>query len=72
MTSEIQRTPDMLDNATIANLNALKLLGFAEGLQEQRGLRPQQQWSFRTRAALKVLLWLHLAACHMSLGSVQR
>ena len=25
----------MLDNATLANLHALKLLGFADGLQEQ-------------------------------------
>jgi len=54
MTSEIQRTPDMLDNATIANLNALKLLGFAEGLQEQRGQPDLLAMSFDERLALLV------------------
>ena len=44
----------MLDNATLANLNALKLLGFAEGLQEQRGQPGLLAMSFEERLALLV------------------
>jgi len=44
----------MLDNATIANLNALKLLGFAEGLQEQRAQPDLVAMTFDERLALLV------------------
>lgn len=44
----------MLDNATIANLNALKLLGFAEGLQEQRRQPDVVAMTFDERLALLV------------------
>jgi len=44
----------MLDNATIANLQTLKLLGFAEGLQEQRGQPSLLTMSFEERLALLV------------------
>jgi DNA replication protein DnaC len=44
----------MLDNATLANLNALKLLGFAEGLQEQRGQPELVAMTFDERLALLV------------------
>ncbi len=44
----------MLDNATIANLNALKLLGFAAGLQEQRDQPGLLAMSFEERLALLV------------------
>jgi len=46
--------PEMLDNATLANLNALKLLGFAEGLQEQRRQPDMVAMSFDERLALLV------------------
>ena len=45
---------DMLDNATLANLNALKLLGFAEGLQEQKRQPELIAMSFDERLALLV------------------
>ncbi len=44
----------MLDNATMTHLNALKLLGFAEGLQEQRGQPELLAMSFEERLALLV------------------
>jgi DNA replication protein DnaC len=44
----------MLDNATMANLNALKLLGFARGLQEQRGQPELVAMTFDERLALLV------------------
>lgn len=44
----------MLDNATITNLHSLKLLGFAEGLQEQRGQPGLLTMSFEERLALLV------------------
>lgn len=44
----------MLDNATMANLNALKLLGFAEGLQEQRAQPDLVAMTFDERLALLV------------------
>ena len=44
----------MLDNATLANLHALKLLGFADGLQEQRGRTDLHSMSFEERLALLV------------------
>ncbi|HEU4694970.1 MAG TPA: IS21-like element helper ATPase IstB [Vicinamibacterales bacterium] len=44
----------MLDNATIANLNALKLLAFAQGLQEQRGQPEVQAMTFEERLAFLV------------------
>ena len=54
MTPHTPRTPDMLDNTTVANLNALKLLGFAEGLQEQRGQPDMIAMTFDERLALLV------------------
>jgi len=54
MTPNLTKTSDMLDNATIANLNALKLLGFAQALQEQRGQPDTQALSFDERLALLV------------------
>lgn len=44
----------MLDNATLAHLNALKLLGFAQGLQEQRRQPETLAMSFDERLALLV------------------
>lgn len=44
----------MLDNATLANLNALKLHGFAEGLQEQRAQPESLALTFDERLALLV------------------
>ena len=44
----------MLDNATMANLNALKLLGNACGLQEQRGQPELVAMTFDERLALLV------------------
>ena len=44
----------MLDNATMANLNTLKLLGFAEGLQEQRSRPELVAMAFDERLALLV------------------
>ena len=44
----------MLDNATMANLNALKLLGFPRGLQEQRGHPELVAMTFDERLALLV------------------
>lgn len=44
----------MLDHATVANLNALKLLGFAEGLQEQMNRPELLTLSFEERLALLV------------------
>ena len=44
----------MLDNATLANLNALKLVGFADGLQEQRARTDVHTMSFEERLALLV------------------
>lgn len=44
----------MLDNATLAHLNSLRLLGFAEGLQEQRRQPEVQAMTFDERLALLV------------------
>ena len=44
----------MLDNATLANLNALKLFGFAEGLQEQKTQPEMLAMTFEERLALLV------------------
>jgi len=44
----------MLDHATVANLNSLKLLGFAEGLQEQMNQPTLLALSFEERLALLV------------------
>lgn len=44
----------MLDNATLANLNALKLVGFADGLQEQRSRTDLHAMTFEERLALLV------------------
>jgi DNA replication protein DnaC len=57
MTSAFHDSPgntNMLDNATIAHLNALKLLAFAEGLQEQREQPDTLAMSFEERLALLV------------------
>ena len=54
LTPNFARTTDMLDNATIANLNALKLLAFAQGLQEQRGQPEVQAMTFEERLAFLV------------------
>ncbi len=44
----------MLDNATLANLRALKMLGFADGLQQQMGHPEVLSMSFEERLALLV------------------
>ncbi|MFP5405192.1 MAG: IS21-like element helper ATPase IstB [Gammaproteobacteria bacterium] len=44
----------MLDNATLAHLSTLKLLGFAEGLQQQRAQPEMLAMSFEERLALLV------------------
>jgi len=44
----------MLDNATLASLNALKLFGFAEGLQEQKAQPEMLAMTFEERLALLV------------------
>jgi len=44
----------MLDHATVANLRALKLLGFADGLLEQMGQPETLAMSFEERLALLV------------------
>lgn len=44
----------MLDNATVANLRALKLLGFADGLLQQMGQPEALAMSFEERLALLV------------------
>ena len=44
----------MLDHATVANLNSLKLLGFAEGLHEQLNCPELLALSFEERLALLV------------------
>lgn len=44
----------MLDHATVANLNSLKLLGFAEGLQEQLNRPELLALSFEERLGLLV------------------
>ena len=44
----------MLDNATLASLHALKLVGFADGLQEQRTRTDLHSMSFEERLALLV------------------
>ena len=44
----------MLDHATVANLRALKLLGFADGLTEQMAQPDVLALSFEERLALLV------------------
>ena len=48
------RTQNMLDHATVANLRALKLLGFADGLTEQMAQPDVLALSFEERLALLV------------------
>ena len=62
----------MLDNATIANLNALKLLGFAEGLQEQRGQPDMVAMTFDERLALLVDREMNTRADHKRSRLLQR
>lgn len=54
MTPNPQRNPSMLDNATVANLNTLKLPGFAEGLQQQMAQPECLAMTFEERLALLV------------------
>jgi len=49
----------MLDNATLASLNALKLFGFAEGLQEQKAQPEMLAMTFEERLALLIDREMH-------------
>ena len=52
--STLTASTPMLDNATLAHLNALKLFGFAEGLQEQKAQPETLAMTFDERLALLV------------------
>jgi DNA replication protein DnaC len=72
MTSNIQGTTIVLDHATVANLNALKLLGFACGLQEQMNRPELLALSFEERLALLVDRELNLRSDRKRARLLQR
>lgn len=62
----------MLDNATLASLNALKLFGFAEGLQEQKAQPEMLAMTFEERLALLVDREMHARSDRKRARLVQR
>lgn len=72
MTYNMQGNTTMLDHATVANLHSLKLLGFAEGLQEQVNHPELLALSFEERLALLVDREMHLRSDRKRARLLQR